>query len=333
MNMIAPAGERERFLDSVRKKELVLRGMPTEMTVELTSHCQLKCEFCPRVFAVTQGDIFGHMDYDYFTTIGASFFPHLDYLNLSGGLGESLLHPRFVDAIVFARNCNSKMIISISTNCCGEKTVERLDEVGGRLDFIQISIDGIGAKYDNVVGVNGAFQMFERNVKKLLSSYPKEIRFNTVVTPHNFGDLQEMVSILHDWGAKKIYFNTRNIMATDIGEEYYRFYCTDEYARAMDHLSERCTALSLENDRFKMTMKNIGISGCQNMWNNFYISWDGHLLPCCTKPIAKLYSLGKVDESNLQEAINSEHMRYFRRCAINRECPAFCAKCHMLYKE
>lgn len=143
---------RDRFLASVRRRAPRLDGLPTELTIELTSRCQLACVTCPRE------NTFGHlvanqeMDWNLFERLARAYVPHLDYLSLAGGLGEPLLYSRFADAVRLARSLNDGLYLSISTNALLPRTMRSLTPLAGLFTTIQVSMDSTGEQFDQVVG-------------------------------------------------------------------------------------------------------------------------------------------------------------------------------------
>jgi MoaA/NifB/PqqE/SkfB family radical SAM enzyme len=328
----APAADREprdRFLASVRRRALRLDGLPTELTIELTSRCQLACVTCPRE------NTFGHlvanqeMNWNLFERLARAYVPHLDYLSLAGGLGEPLLYSRFADAVWLARSLNDGLYLSISTNALLPRTMRSLTPLAGLFTTIQVSMDSTGEQFDQIVGQAGAFPVFERTVRQLIplcAAAGTELRFNCVVTPDNFAALADVTRTLADWGGRKLYFNGMNLVATRHSADGYDFYVRPGYAVRMNELVALGTELGMSVDWHDMrTIKGFG--SCASPWNNFYVGWDGVLAVCCAKPFPQLLNFGHAEDGGLSARINDDALVEFRRLSVLNESPSFCTGC------
>jgi pyruvate-formate lyase-activating enzyme len=125
--------------------------------IELTNHCNLRCNMCPRPSLRRE---LGHMDWELYCDI-------IDRIGRLGGwyvglnrFGESLLYPRFVDAVRRAKEVgvNQVVVVTNATLLSEERSSEILDS---GLDQLLISLDTLdratyeanrrGAKLDQVV--------------------------------------------------------------------------------------------------------------------------------------------------------------------------------------
>src|SRR6516165_11106 len=135
------ADMKQQFLQSLNDRPLHLKGLPNELTIELTSRCQLACVTCPRENLFKPLVPNREMPWDLYERIARQYVPHLDFLSLAGGLGEPLLYSRFADAVRLARSLNPRLYLFISTNALLPKTVSILRPLAGLLSAIQVSVD------------------------------------------------------------------------------------------------------------------------------------------------------------------------------------------------
>lgn len=320
---------KKRFLASVEARSIRLEGLPTEATIEITSRCQLACVTCPRETLFKDLVHNREMEWELFERLARRYVPHLDYLDLAGGLGEPLLYSRFVDAVKLARSLNPDTYLALCTNACLPRTVRALTPVLRDLTELRISIDAVGDGFEKIVGQPGVWPRFRRIVGELIplcAEHGTRLRFNNVVTPDNFDGLPDVVDTLAEWGAKSLYINGMNLAATDVALDRYDFYVTDEYVEAMEALVERGRRLGIEiawHDQRTIT----GFESCKAPWNNFYIAWNGLLAACCAKPFPELLNFGHVESPNLEKRINDESLTEFRRLSVLNQSPDFCKSC------
>lgn len=130
-------------------KTQVISDYPLLVDVELSSVCNLRCPMC-----YTISDVFKEhvntklMDWELYTRIIDEIAGKVPALRLSLR-GEATLHKKFVEAIAYAKQ---KGIKEVSTLTHGGRLDEdffaRIVEAG--LDWITISIDGLGEQYEAV---------------------------------------------------------------------------------------------------------------------------------------------------------------------------------------
>jgi MoaA/NifB/PqqE/SkfB family radical SAM enzyme len=327
------ADMKQQFLQSLNDRPLHLKGLPNELTIELTSRCQLACVTCPRENLFKPLVPNREMPWDLYERIARQYVPHLDFLSLAGGLGEPLLYSRFADAVRLARSLNPRLYLFISTNALLPKTVSILRPLAGLLSAIQVSVDGVGEVFDRIVGRSRAFERFEPIVRELvevITAGGTKLRFNSVVTLENFGDLDDVVRTVAKWGGDSLYFNGMNLAATNRDLTRYDFYVTRSYVERMEGLVALGAGLGVAVEWHDMrTIK--GFSSCPAPWNNFYIGSDGFLVPCCAKPFPQLLNFGHIDDGGLSERINDPGLVEFRRLSVLNSSPDFCKSCGAQY--
>jgi len=138
-------------------------GLPVELSIELTSECNLKCVMCPRDDESARG--LGYMKFDTFRRIIDQAAPGLEfaYLHMAG---EPLLHPEFDRFIDYAAGRGITIGISTNGTVLTSHRARRL--LASRLDTLIISIDGTDAEtYRKVRGAN-SFDKVLRNTARFL---------------------------------------------------------------------------------------------------------------------------------------------------------------------
>jgi MoaA/NifB/PqqE/SkfB family radical SAM enzyme len=322
------------FAASLQSRSLTLRGMPTELTIELTSRCQLACVICPRETLYKELVHNREMAWDLYERVARSCVPHLRYLGLAGGLGEPLLYSRFADAVQLARSLNPDMWMSVTTNALLPRTLRTLTPLAPLFTVITLSMDAIGEHFDRIVGQANAFPAFERAARELIAMMAPErgsLWFNSVATPETVDTLHQVVQTIADWGGTYLYINGMNHAATGKGSGEYAFFLTPAYRKRMAELVDLGASIGVTVEWADMaTLK--GFSSCKAPWDNFYIGWDGRLPGCCAKPFPELLNFGHVDDGGLGARINDPGLVEWRRLSILNESPAFCEGCAVQHK-
>lgn len=324
---------RTAFLASVADRDPILKGLPTELTIELTSRCQLACIICPRETLHKPLVANRSMQWDLYQRLVERYVPHLNYLSLAGGLGEPLLYPRFGEAVHYARSANADLYLSISTNALLPRTVKVMRATAAQLTTVQVSMDATGQQFDAIVGQADAFPTFERHVREMvpiMRDTGTELRFNAVVTPTSINGLDGVVQTIAEWGGTKLFLNGMNLAATNRSIADYDYYLTQSYTDRMQHLTALGASHGVQVE-WQDQRKIVGFSSCTAPWNNFYIAWNGQLVACCAKPFAELLNFGSVEDGGLATRMNDPRLVEFRQLSNINKSPDFCRSCGAQY--
>jgi len=290
--------------------------------IELTNHCNIKCITCAREYAYGDAMAKGFMDFEKFKKIIDEVYPYVDSIGLTG-LGETFLYKRIEESIDYIRTKGKGIIISCSINAHLPKSIEIAQKLIGKIDTIQISIDGIGEVY-NKVRLTADFDFFLKNTMGILDASKDsktDIMFNMVVLKENYHQMSDMLKFANKLGVKYLNIIPMNIVSrTDLDNSYYDFYQTKEF-----------NELTSEYPNIKVTFYDFetpaSFKKCRFMWNYFYITWDGYVPPCCAKPFPKVKNFGNVFEKPLIEILNTNDYKEFRKDWFEDKSPEFCDKC------
>ncbi|KPA18988.1 radical SAM protein [Candidatus Magnetomorum sp. HK-1] len=81
--------------------------LPSYVNIELTNHCNMKCIICPHGHNLIKNK--GYMDFEVYKKIIDELWECSDFkpdrINLVG-VGESLLHPQFIDMANYLKKTN-----------------------------------------------------------------------------------------------------------------------------------------------------------------------------------------------------------------------------------
>lgn len=130
-------------------KNQVVADYPTLVDLELSSVCNLRCPMCYTISPEFRKHVDAKiMDFDMFKRIIDEIGGKVTALRLSLR-GESTVHPKFIDAVRYAKDHGIKEISTLTHG--GRLTLEyfKLVQEAG-IDWITISIDGLKESYERI---------------------------------------------------------------------------------------------------------------------------------------------------------------------------------------
>jgi len=317
------------FLKAIKSTKV---AYPSTIMLELTNHCNLACTTCPREYEYGRAMDKGNMNVEYAKKIIDEIWPYLDSIGLTG-MGETFLYREIDEIVNYIKTKNKGIIISVSTNAVLPNFIEKVTNLLGKIDTIQISIDGLGDVY-NQIRRKSDFNILDNNLR-ILSKKAKEsdtdIMLNMVVTKENYLHMPLLVEYAKEVEIKYMDFTLFNLASvTDIEQSYYDFYQSPEFLRTVEDLEEiikKTPEVIVTGRNFKTTNS---FQKCLFPWTHFYICWDGYLSPCCAKPFPKELNFGNVFNSKVINTLNSDSYKKFRTLWYKNTPPAFCNKCHLI---
>lgn len=261
------------FKDYLAQRDAVA-GLPVELGIELTNHCNLKCPFCARE-EMTRAE--GQMPFALFTKIIDEVKNHAEMIYLHGD-GEPLIHRQVFEAIRYARAAGIRVGMSTNATLLNEDRARRLIESG--IDYLIIAMDGISKETYEKLRVKGNFDEVRRNVERYLtlSREKKSQTFNLV-------QIIEMAENRHE--------------IDDFYRHWKKFHPSVVRIKGLTDLvwKERTA-------KFK--------GACFYIWRSAMIDWDGTVFPCCVDTNST-QRLGNVNTQTLAECWNGSVMTELRR--------------------
>jgi len=305
---------------------------PSTIMLELTNHCNLACTTCPREYDYGKAMDQGNMSPAFAKKIIDEVWPYLDSIGLTG-MGETFIYKDLPEIVNYIKRKNKGIVISVSTNAVLPNFIQSAAPLLGKIDTIQISIDGLGDVYEQI-RKKSSFKLLDENLRtlaKLASSTETDLMLNMVVTKENYRHMPLLVEYAKEIGIKYVDFTLFNLASvTNIEQSYYDFYESVEFQEAVEALENTIKNVPevLVNERNFKTDNNF--QRCPFPWTHFYISWDGYMPPCCAKPFPKELNFGNLNEKKVIEILNSKEYRDFRTMWFDNSPPKFCDKCHFI---
>jgi MoaA/NifB/PqqE/SkfB family radical SAM enzyme len=179
------------FYRRIRRHHL---SNPLYITFQVTDNCNLKCRFC-NYYNTTSDRVklskYGNMDLKLFKKC-IDEIEGKPLIAITGG--EPTIHPDIYEMISIIKK--KGLLCSMVTNgTLLKSSCDRL--VNSGVDFLAISIDGVGGTHDKVRGVKGTFSLAIEGIKKVLA-YPDRpiVVINSVLAPDTYHELPRLVEYL-----------------------------------------------------------------------------------------------------------------------------------------
>ncbi len=305
---------------------------PSTIMLELTNHCNLACTTCPREYDYGKAMDKGQMDLESAKKIIDELWPYLDSIGLTG-MGETFLYKELAEIVDYIKSKNKGIVISVSTNAVLLNFIDQVSKVIGKIDTIQISIDGIGDVYESI-RKKASFSKLNDNLQilsKLSKNTATDLMLNMVVTKENYVQMPLLVDYAEEIGIKYLDFTLLNLASvTNIDQSYYDFYKSSEFMNVLSILEEKINQISAVIVTERNFKTNNSFQKCPFPWTHFYICWNGFMAPCCAKPFPKELNFGNVHGNNVINILNSISYREFRGLWYKNTAPNFCEKCHFI---
>jgi len=305
---------------------------PSTIMIELTNHCNLACTICPREYDFGIQMDKGRMTVNQAKKIIDETFPYLDSIGLTG-LGETFMFKQLDEVVNYIHAKKTGIIISISTNAVLPNFLEKFKPVVGKIDTVQISIDGLNEVYD-AIRLKGKFTDLDKNIRemaKLCKNTATDLMLNMVVTEENYKHMPLLVNYAKEVGVKYLDFSMFNVAAvTNIEASYYSFYTNPVFkdkVKELDVISSKTPEVVMTRSDFKTAE---GFKACHFPWSYFYVSQDSYIPPCCAKPFPKEKSFGSVKDQKFIDVLNNENFIEWRNMWFKNETPDFCKKCNFI---
>lgn len=285
---------------------------PEHVHIEPTNACNLRCVHCHQS---GEGGRFtkqrGMMDFSVYQKI-------IDEIkNVSGRVtlnqhGEPLLHPNILDMVNYAKK--SGLSVSLLTNATKltEDISNSLIKMG--LNRIVFSFEGSNQATHEAVRVGSDYSKTLQNILNFIrlnyeNGRPVFICMSMVDSSYSHEDIENYQAFFNSLPINTIFVNPMLNMS-----------------------GATKTSKEIDMSRFAdIPRKEAPI--CRMPWENIAVNWDG-LVSACVVDFNEDHIIGDVKRENLQNIFNSERMRKFRRCHIDRdfqwieEQGALCATCN-----
>lgn len=233
--------------------------LPIVRQLELVSHCQLECHFCPKYF-VGYGEVKGFIDVGLVEAfIDKRWLDRTLYLELQFR-GEPLLHKNFGEIVDML---SEKVYLGLSTN--GMLLDKKAKDVG-KVDFVTVSVDSVGEEYEKL-RKGGKWEKLVSGIRALVENVSNTALIELQLI-HGIGqeDIRWSVNWWKEWVDKNGYSEIVSV-------------------RVIDNTVD--------------ATKNAEVGICVDPYSSVSIWYDGTVVSCCyvfgRSEINKSNIYGKID--------------------------------------
>jgi radical SAM protein with 4Fe4S-binding SPASM domain len=333
----------------VATRAAFVEKQPHCVFIEVTNHCNLLCETCPRTFAATEEP--ATLSWENFLRI-VDQFPDMERAVLHG-IGEPLLNKDLPRMIAHLKARGVYVLFNTNATLLNDEWSRKLIESG--LDELRCSVDGADPKTYAIIRGAPLLHKIIKNLSAFMA-LQKELGATTPVASiwmtgmkENVAELPALLRMAAHIGVpevylqRMVYYNDTDAAPGMMQEEHGLFVNFDD---SVDTLVAECEVLAQE---LGITFKSAGATsprkslqaklkpdphpwqGCLRPWTTAYITANGNALPCCISPFAttdyESLKLGNVFEKPFVEIWNDERYEQWRTRLLSDKPHAACAGC------
>ena len=233
--------------------------MTRAIDIELTNRCNATCSFCPREKTPKQG----FMDYETFrkAVSRAKEFDANAVVSLTG-LGEPMLHPRFMDCIRHLHEQGLDPAFTTNASRMFRDVSSALLDAG--LKRIDISVSDIGDDYKKVYNLD--YKVTHQNICDFIELNQGRAKTQVTVVRHD-GNQDKLGEVEDYWKSKGI-DEVRLIREVNRGGS-----CSKEYFFQGSDKYKKQAYEALEKSGFSDL--------CGAPFSGIFIGWNGNYYLCC----------------------------------------------------
>lgn len=183
-----------------------LTNFPISINFLLTNRCDLKCQMCS-FFSVEKiyDEEMSFSDIKSFISKIRNYHP---IIALGGG--EPFLKPEIDRIIALIKQYKLSCIIMTNGYSLSKSILADLKKV--KLDFLIVSLYGLGKIHDEIVGVPGAYDKIMQNIEYIINKEITHLIISTLLLEKNISSLKKMTAKLFNLGVKKIKIENLNFI-------------------------------------------------------------------------------------------------------------------------
>ena len=322
---------------------------PRVVFIEVTNHCNLLCETCPRTF--TSYEEPQTLSWENFLKI-VEQFPKMERAVLHG-IGEPLINKDLPRMIAHLKERGVTVLFNTNATLLNEDWGRKLIESG--LDEMRCSIDG--AKTETYAKIRGApllhkivsnLTKFTELQRKMGKESPKASIWMTGMR-ENIEELPDLVRLANRMGVKEVYvqrmvYYLDNVNPPGLMNAGHALF--DDFNEVADRCIAEAEGIAKE---YGITLRSSGATDprhsltasmlrdnqpwrdCLRPWTTAYVTANGNCLPCCISPFAtndyESLKMGNLFEKNFTEIWNDERYQAWRKDLLSDRPPTPCKGC------
>ncbi len=307
--------------------------LPLNITISPSPKCNSRCLTC-NIWMKREDEL----TLEEWDKVLASLGDAPYWFTISGG--EPLMYPGIVELAKLAYKHNRPGIINIPTNAILKSGPQRVEQILAACPdtqvIINLSLDGVGEKHDQIRGVPGNFERFEERIKQyfeLRESYSNlTVGIHSVISVFSVGHLDELISYADSSAADqfiteiaepRVELDTVGLPITPDPESYAKAigrliaYVESKQFRGVSRITE-----AFRVEYYKLVKRILDeqdqVIDCYAGWASTQIYADGSVWPCCVRAD----NLGNLRDHNydFKEIWFGEAIKDVRRSIAAKEC-------------
>ena len=305
------------LVDAHHRGEFV-RELPSELYIETTNRCNLKCRTCPQYFGMQE-------DFADLTPAAVERildqFPFVRRVVLHG-IGEPLLNKDLPELIAIVKRRGAHTLFNSNGLLLRGRSLERVVTAG--LDELRVSVDSASpATYALVRGADGFARIIENlrglsRLKRSLGVSIPTVSLWITGMKSNVGELPALVRLASEVGVGEVYLQrlvySGRGLAVELG--------IDLKGSGEASTADMVAGESGQTESYR---------ACRRPWSLMYVTANGNVLPCCIAPFTGAHYdgmvLGNIFQESAEEIWNGQRYRHWRQAMLSGEPPEACAGC------
>lgn len=293
--------------------DFIFKSIPSEILMEPTNSCNLRCPVCPTHLIMKRDR--GFMEPELFKSVIDEFKNIKKKPRISFDFaGEPLLNKNLPDMIKYAKDNGHKTFVSTNTTMLSEDVAEKLILSG--LDSIHVCMDGFSKEAHESYRIRSTFEEVKKNIenfikkRKNLDKKNPLISLQTLLTSYSENQVDEIVK----W-------------AKDVGIDIVNFKTISPLTYTYEEMKEKYPYLLPKSDKFKRKATSIYRTICRTPLWQAVVYWNGDLGLCCID-YDNLFRLPNIKSIGFLKTYFSKEVIKFRKIGLRKRV-TMCKNCSL----
>ncbi len=335
-----------RTIDPATRGPIAL-ALPHNVFIEVTNHCNLLCETCPRTFTTYEQPM--TLSWVNFLRI-VDQFPDMERAVLHG-IGEPLLNKDLPRMITHLKARQVYVLFNTNAALLDEEWARRLIESG--LDELRVSIDGADPKTYAIIRGAPLFHKVVGNLKRFVAiqremnaASPRPSLWMTGMQ-ENIGELPQVIRLAASIGVPEVYLQRMVYYAdtndgpgmmqaghglfASFDQEVDQIVSESEVLAQSLGVTLRASGATSPGHSLRQDRSSRPWAACMRPWTTAYITANGNALPCCIAPFATTdydsLKMGNLLERPFDGVWNDDRYREWRDQLLSDQPHPACAGC------
>lgn len=299
--------------------------IPTQIIIEVTKQCQLKCIHC---FNFSGEKLNNEMSSNELINILKKFSELGTFQILLTG-GEPLLKDNIMDIIDFCCNNFYSVIIGTNAVAINDNFINNIKKYNN-ISFT-ISVDGLEQTHDFFRGTKGCYSKTMKNITKLIKNN-FSVYVSYTLNEHNYKEVNEIAKKVKDMGCSGInlgYILNKGRAKSNL----VPIISTNDYLKVMNEVFNKfnddtfdAKNESCDTGQDDMLLESIPYENkCGAGYRVLSIKSDGSVYPC---PTCEDIKLGNIKLNSIEKVLSSDIV--MKMLNIVTPCKKICGNCEQL---